>query len=513
MGYDVIVVGGGTAGCILAARLSEDSTRSVLMLEAGPDYPDLEQLPDNLKYGRNQSSSAIDGKHSWSVSATVTPARANPLLAVGGRVVGGTSAITPGQVFFRGIPEDFDHWASLGNNEWGFLKILPYFKKLETDADFRDDFHGSDGPIPVRRYNRQEWLRPQSAFYQACVDAGIPEVEDMNGPESSGVGPVPLNNSNGIRMSTALTHLNPARRRANLTIRPNAMVLRILFRGGRATGVELEDDGERSIAEGGEIVLSAGAIGSPKLLMLSGVGPADHLRGLGIPVVHDTPGVGQNLRDHPSVAVRLRVTPGFSLDPDAPRIQTVLRFTADGSNTRNDIFVLPSSFSLSWPPVGDPLQGEGIRLTCVLGLAVGAGEVTLTSSDPNMEPSLDYRYLVDSWDRQRLRETVRLCVRLLKHQAYNDIVAERLAPTDRHLTSDGALDAWLLANVSTAHHIAGTCKMGPASDPLAVVDQYCKVHGLEGLRVADASIMPDVVRANTNATAMMIGERAADLIG
>ena len=513
MRYDVIVVGAGTAGCILAARLSENSSRSVLLVEAGPDYPDLEQLPDNLKHGLNQSSSAIDGEHSWSVPGTITPPRTNPLLAVGGRVVGGTSAITPGQVFWRGIPEDFDNWASLGNDEWSFSKVLPYFRKLETDANFRNDFHGSDGPVPIRRYGRDEWLRPQSAFYRACVGAGFPEVEDMNSPDSSGVGPVPLNNSNGIRMSTALTHLNPARQRANLTITPNATVRRILFTGRRATGVELEGDGERSIVEGEEVVLSAGAIGSPKLLMVSGVGPADHLRSLGIPVVHDVPGVGQNFRDHPSVAVQLRVAQGFDLDPSAPRIQTALRYTADGSKTRNDIIVLPSSFSLSWPPVGDPLQGEGIRLTCVLGLAAGAGEVTLASSDPSTHPNLDYRYLEEAWDRQRLRETVRLCVRLLEHEAYGGIVAERLAPTDEHLTSDEALDDWLLANVSTAHHIAGTCKMGPASDPRAVVDQHCKLHGLQGLWVADTSVMPDVVRANTNATAMMIGERAADLIG
>jgi len=244
--------------------------------------------------------------------------------------------------------------------------------------------------------------------------------------------------------------------------------------------------------------------------MLSGVGPEEHLRSLGIPVVHALPGIGQNLRDHPNIRVPVQVKEGFPLDPKAPRTQLALRYTAQGSSDRNDMHIMQSSFSS--PIGGDPLQAEGVRLTCILELAVGAGALRLTGTDPTVQPHLDYRYLEDPWDRQRLREAVRLCARLLEHDTYAEIVQARLAPTDQELASDDALDAWLRHNVTTSQHISGTCKMGPASDPLAVVNQYCQAYGLAGLRVADASVMPDVIRANTNATTIMIAERVADFI-
>jgi len=486
----------------------------VLLLEAGPDYPDFEQYPDELKYGYKLVASLTGRTHNWSFVGKGTPQQTKTQPVPRGKVVGGSSAIN-GQVFLRGVPEDYDNWGSWGNDEWTYLKVLPYFRKLETDTDIRDDFHGSDGPIPVCRPKREDWLPLQSAFYQACMAAGFPEDRDMNHPESTGVGPIPMNNPDGIRMSTALTYINPNRHRLNLTIRANVLVRRILFDGKRATGVEVESGGERFIVEGEEIILSGGAIGSPQLLMLSGVGPADHLRSLGLPVVHDLPGVGQNLRDHPQLVVLLRVKEGFPLDPNAPGYQVCLHYTAEGSSDRKDIQIMPSS--ISNPLGGDPLEQEYITLICMLELAVGAGELRLTSTDPHVQPHLDYRYLVDPWDRQRLCEAVRICVRLLEHEAFSDIVADRVDPTDEDLASDEALDAWVLKNVTDTGHIigghsSGTCKMGPASDPLAVVDQYCRVHGLEGLRVADAPVMPNVIRANTNATTIMIGERVADWI-
>lgn len=510
--YDAIVVGAGSAGAIVASRLSEDPARSVLLLEAGPDYAGIDNLPPKIRWGYTTAADMTPSDHDWGLVGTATQV-AGPLAVFRGKVVGGSSA-TNGQIFLRGIPEDFDAWAAAGNDLWSFERVLPYYRRLERDLDFGDrPYHGADGPIPVRRFARDAWLRSQVAFVEACQDAGFQSCPDLNAPAAEGVGPIPLNNDEGIRWGTHLGYVDPVRHRLNLTIRARCVAHRILFDGRRAVGVIVASGGALQTVYGDEIILCAGAVGSPHLLMLSGIGPPDQLQAAGVPAVHALPGVGQNLRDHPYVGALWRPRFGYPMHPDLPRYQMALRATAPGSTHRNDVQILMISYATGRVDRGgDGRTPVGVAIQPVLNLATSRGEIRLRSDDASVQPAIDFNLLSTASDRERLRGALRLAVRLGGHPAFAGILGDRIAPGDVPLGSDAALDAWMLRHVVHTNHMCGTCKMGPAADPLAVVDQRGRVHGLERLRVADCSVMPDCVRANTNATAMMIGERMADLI-
>ena len=498
MAVDVVIVGAGSAGCVLASRLSEDAARRVLLVEAGPDYSTLSELPDDIADASQPTLS-----HDWGYLAECDSLGQVASLPRA-RLVGGCSA-TNGCFAVRGSPAEFDGWAALGNPGWSFEEVLPYFNRLETDTDFVGEYHGCDGPVPIRRHPPEELNQVQSAFIAAAVDVGHPYVADHNRPRSVGVGPTPRNARDGVRMSTALTYLPVARARPNLTIRSGATVDRVELSNGRATGIRLAT-GE--VINADLIVLAGGAYASPAILARSGIGPAGPLGDLGIGVVVELEGVGANLVDHPIVAVDLPTRPG-SVGPRF-RVLATMRSEQAMPGVAPDLqlfvagpFDVPAEVSAS---------GAVFGIVAALMSPRSHGRLRLRSPDPDAPPLIEVGHLRHPDDVSRLVEATLAARRISRADPIAQfITGQELAPGSPISDDDfDGLAMSIKARVATYHHPVGTCRMGPDPDQGAVVDAHGQVYGTDRLLVADASIMPTSPAANTNLPTIMLAERIAD---
>jgi choline dehydrogenase len=525
--YDYIIVGAGSAGCVLANRLSKNPKNQVLLLEAGKEDKSI-----TLKMPAAVLSNLKSTKYNWAFKGEPEPElNGRQLQHDRGKAIGGSSTIN-GMVFIRGNSLDYEGWRQMGCEGWGYADVLPYFKKMETYSGGGDDFRGGSGPLKVHRSTPKDPL--SQAFIKAGKEAGYQVTSDISGFCQEGFGIFDRTVFKGERWSTSRGYLDPVRDRKNLTIITNALVCKLIFEGNVAKGVCLKNKRNKiiNVSAKKEVILSAGAIGSPHILMLSGIGPKDHIESFGIKLKADLPGVGQNLQDHPDFMLKYKCIKPVTLGPKTKTLNSIGAgiqwiLTKEGicaSNHFDSVACIRSGPGVEYPdlqlcisPIAmddntwQPMKEHAFQVHVGLMRTHSRGKIELRSSNPADSPRILVNYLKDKRDRELLRKGIHLVRELLDQSSFSDLKGEEIFPGSS-CTSDSDLDAKLNSHISSQWHLCCTARMGLKTDKHAVVDSSGKVHGFSSLRVVDASIMPFATNGNTNAPTIMIAEKISDQI-